>query len=63
MKKINIFQIFRISDLEKFKLCNEIEIYGFLYSDFSKIEDMKYIEIIGNIHENVELLKDKELLK
>ncbi|GAA7240541.1 hypothetical protein HpCK35_30990 [Helicobacter pylori] len=56
-KNINTFQIFRISDLEKFKLCNEIEIDRFLYSDFSKIEDMKSIEIIGNIHENADLLK------
>lgn len=49
-KQINIFQIFVISDLENFKLCNEIEIDRFLYSDFSKIEDMKNIEVIGNIH-------------
>lgn len=49
-KNINTFQIFAISDLENFKLCNEIEIDRFLYSDFSKIEDMKNIEVIGNIH-------------
>lgn len=49
-KQINTFQIFVISDLENFKLCNEIEIDRFLYSDFSKIEDMKNIEVIGNIH-------------
>ncbi|EAJ4656118.1 hypothetical protein CYA84_07850, partial [Campylobacter coli] len=49
-KNINTFQIFVISDLENFKLCNEIEIDRFLYSDFSKIEDMKNIEVIGNIH-------------
>lgn len=49
-KMINTFQIFVISDLENFKLCNEIEIDRFLYSDFSKIEDMKNIEVIGNIH-------------
>ncbi|HEF9821445.1 TPA: hypothetical protein SB201_001662 [Campylobacter coli] len=49
-KMINTFQIFLISDLENFKLCNEIEIDRFLYSDFSKIEDMKNIEVIGNIH-------------
>lgn len=55
-KNINTFQIFAISDLENFKLCNEIEIDRFLYSDFSKIEDMKNIELIGNIHENKELL-------
>ncbi|ENP7024205.1 hypothetical protein ACEB10_000329 [Campylobacter coli] len=55
-KQINTFQIFVISDLENFKLCNEIEIDRFLYSDFSKIEDMKNIEVIGNIHENKELL-------
>lgn len=50
-KNINTFQIFVISDLENFKLCNEIEIDRFLYSDFSKIEDMKNIEVIGNIHD------------
>lgn len=50
-KNINTFQIFVISDLENFKLCNEIEIDRFLYSDFSKIQDMKNIEVIGNIHD------------
>ncbi|EDO7092233.1 hypothetical protein FW166_07210 [Campylobacter coli] len=56
-KNINTFQIFVISDLENFKLCNEIEIDRFLYSDFSKIEDMKNIEVIGNIHNKAELLE------
>ncbi|HED7925940.1 TPA: hypothetical protein R6B34_001784 [Campylobacter coli] len=60
-KNINTFQIFVISDLENFKLCNEIEIDRFLYSDFSKIEDMKNIEVIGNIHNKAELLEVKEL--
>ncbi|HHY1565417.1 TPA: YopX family protein [Campylobacter jejuni] len=60
-KMINTFQIFVISDLENFKLCNEIEIDRFLYSDFSKIEDMKNIEVIGNIHNKAELLEVKEL--
>ncbi|EAJ6437750.1 hypothetical protein HGP54_001619 [Campylobacter coli] len=60
-KMINTFQIFVISDLENFKLCNEIEIDRFLYSDFSKIEDMKDIEVIGNIHNKAELLEVKEL--
>ncbi|RTJ56155.1 hypothetical protein C3H64_05630 [Campylobacter jejuni] len=55
-KNINTFQIFVISDLEKFKLYNKIETDRFLYSDFSKIDDMKNIEVIGNIHENSELL-------
>ncbi|EIV1371460.1 hypothetical protein L7D73_001475 [Campylobacter jejuni] len=59
-KNINTFQIFVISDLENFKLCNEIEIDRFLYSDFSKIEDMKDIEVIGNIHNKAELLEVKE---
>ncbi|EPB7308818.1 hypothetical protein C3H43_09560 [Campylobacter jejuni] len=59
-KNINTFQIFVISDLENFKLCNEIEIDRFLYSDFSKLEDMKDIEVIGNIHNKAELLEVKE---
>lgn len=46
--KNTIFDL--IFDLGNFKLCNEIEIDRFLYSDFSKIEDMKNIEVIGNIH-------------
>lgn len=57
-KNINTFQIFVISDLENFKLCNEIEIDRFLYSDFSKIEDMKNIEVIGNIHNRQGISKE-----
>ncbi|WP_265604323.1 hypothetical protein, partial [Campylobacter jejuni] len=50
-KNINTFQIFVISDLENFKLCNEIEIDRFLFCDLSNLEDMKLnSEVIGNIH-------------
>lgn len=61
-KKINTFQIFVISDLENFKICNEIDINSFLYCDLSNLEDIKLnSEVIGNIHNKSELLESKEL--
>lgn len=58
-KKINTFQIFVISDLENFKICNEIDINSFLYCDLSNLEDMKLnSEVIGNIHNRECILKD-----
>ncbi|AHW91543.1 hypothetical protein F1N41_01610 [Campylobacter jejuni] len=60
-ENINTFQIFVISDLEKFKVCSEIEINNFLYCDLSNLEDMKFnSEVIGNIH-NREVGISKEL--
>ncbi|GML80515.1 YopX family protein [Campylobacter jejuni] len=60
-ENIDTFQIFVISDLEKFKVCSEIEINNFLYCDLSNLEDMKFnSEVIGNIH-NREVGISKEL--
>lgn len=54
-ENINTFQIFVISDLEEFKVCNEIDINNFLYCDLSNLEDMKFnSEVVGNIHEKKE---------
>ncbi|WP_342251697.1 YopX family protein [Campylobacter jejuni] len=53
-ENINTFQIFVISDLEKLKICNEIDINRFLFCDLSNLEDMKLnSEVVGNIH-NIE---------
>ncbi|HFW6577888.1 TPA: YopX family protein [Campylobacter jejuni] len=59
-KDINIFEIFRIADLEKFELYNRTENDRFSLYLFSKINDMKDIEVIGNIHNKAELLEVKE---
>ncbi|EGD3527778.1 hypothetical protein H6Y32_001607 [Campylobacter coli] len=57
-ENINTFQIFVISDLEKFKICNEIDINNFLYCDLSNLEDMKFnIEVVGNIHNRESISK------
>ncbi|EAK6551065.1 hypothetical protein C9748_04605 [Campylobacter coli] len=56
-KNINTFQIFVISDLENFKLCNEIDI-SFLFFDLSNLEDIKLnSEVIGNIHNRESISK------
>ncbi|EGD5906878.1 hypothetical protein IBI24_001920 [Campylobacter coli] len=56
-KNINTFQIFVISDLENFKLCNEIDI-SFLFCDLSNLEDIKLnSEVIGNIHNREDISK------
>ncbi|EMF1290784.1 hypothetical protein V2D99_001890 [Campylobacter jejuni] len=60
-KDINIFEIFRIANLEKFELYNTTESDRFSLYLFSKINDMKDIEVIGNIHNKAELLEVKEL--
>ncbi|EIR5587171.1 hypothetical protein LW861_001836 [Campylobacter jejuni] len=60
-KDINIFEIFRIANLEKFELYNRTENDRFSLYLFSKINDMKDIEVIGNIHNKAELLEVKEL--
>lgn len=58
-ENINTFQIFIISDLEKFKICNEIDINSFLYCDLSNLEDMKFnIEVVGNIHNRESISKE-----
>ncbi|HDZ5042896.1 TPA: hypothetical protein RTG66_001739 [Campylobacter jejuni] len=58
-KNINTFQIFAISDLEKFKICNEIDINSFLFCDLSNLEDMKFnSEVIGNIHNREGISKE-----
>ncbi|EIP5775095.1 hypothetical protein QRV10_001932 [Campylobacter coli] len=59
-KDINIFEIFRIADLEKFELYNRTENDRFSLYLFSKINDMKDIEVIGNIHNKTNLLKYKK---
>ncbi|EGS6672762.1 hypothetical protein ACAL11_001918, partial [Campylobacter jejuni] len=59
-KDINIFEIFRIANLEKFELYNRTENDRFSLYLFSKINDMKDIEVIGNIHNKAELLEVKE---
>ncbi|EIZ6489438.1 hypothetical protein MQB05_001885, partial [Campylobacter jejuni] len=59
-KDINIFEIFRIANLEKFELYNTTESDRFSLYLFSKINDMKDIEVIGNIHNKAELLEVKE---
>ncbi|HEG0492348.1 YopX family protein [Campylobacter jejuni] len=59
-KDINIFEIFRIANLEKFELYNRTENDRFSLYLFSKINDMKDIEVIGNIHNKAELLEAKE---
>lgn len=54
-ENINTFQVFVISDLEKFKACSEIEINNFLFCDLSNLEDMKFnSEVVGNIHDKRE---------
>ncbi|EAH4910245.1 hypothetical protein D6660_07915, partial [Campylobacter jejuni] len=58
-KDINIFEIFRIANLEKFELYNRTENDRFSLYLFSKINDMKDIEVIGNIHNKAELLEVK----
>ncbi|ECH5493900.1 hypothetical protein IDD31_001161 [Campylobacter coli] len=56
-KNINILQIFVISDLENFKLCNEIDI-SFLFFDLSNLEYFKLnSEVIGNIHNREDISK------
>ncbi|EPR8912905.1 YopX family protein [Campylobacter coli] len=56
-KNINTFQIFVISDLENFKLCDEIDI-SFLFFDLSNLEDIKLnSEVIGNIHNRESISK------
>ena len=58
-ENINTFQIFIISDLEKFKICNEIDINSFLFCDLSNLEDMKLnSEVIGNIHNREGISKE-----
>ncbi|RTK00941.1 hypothetical protein C3H41_09075 [Campylobacter jejuni] len=59
-KDINIFEIFRIANLEKFELYNRTENDRFSLYLFSKINDMKDIEVIGNIHNKTNLLKYKK---
>ncbi|ELK4692755.1 hypothetical protein QLC74_001829 [Campylobacter coli] len=56
-KNINALQIFVISDLENFKLCNEIDI-SFLFFDLSNLEYFKLnSEVIGNIHNREDISK------
>ncbi|EJE3502641.1 hypothetical protein O1A23_001607 [Campylobacter coli] len=56
-KNINALQIFVISDLENFKLCNEIDI-SFLFFDLSNLQDFKLnSEVIGNIHNRESISK------
>ncbi|EAI0988683.1 hypothetical protein E1I57_06830 [Campylobacter coli] len=56
-KNINTLQIFVISDLENFKLCNEIDI-SFLFFDLSNLEYFKLnSEVIGNIHNREDISK------
>ncbi|EAK3587550.1 hypothetical protein B5R48_06965 [Campylobacter coli] len=53
-KNINTFKIFVISDLENFKLYNEID----LFFDLSNLEDIKLnSEVIGNIHNRESISK------
>ncbi|ENU2792768.1 YopX family protein [Campylobacter jejuni] len=59
-KDINIFEIFRIADLEKFTLFNTLETDRFSLYLFHKINDMKDVEVIGNIHENKDLFENIE---
>ena len=58
-KNINTFQIFIISDFEKFKICNEIDINSFLFCDLSNLEDIMKLnsEVIGNIHNREDIYK------